>query len=183
MNKWNTQRISLSALLIAVMLILGYVESMIPIGTIPGIKIGLSNSVLLLGLYWFGIPSTICLMVAKITLSSLLFSGFSAMIYSLAGGLLSLAVMSILYKIGGFSPVVIGMAGGMFHNIGQVGMAMLILETEKLVYYMAILMFVGLGTGFATGTIAKLLIERLPASLMTKPQMPNHKKNKSDSTL
>lgn len=165
MKRWNTRSLSLSALLVAVMLILGYIESMIPIGTIPGIKIGLSNSVLLLGLYWFGVPATFCLMLVKVTLSSLLFSGFSAMIYSLAGGVLSLAVMSILYKIGGFSPVTIGMAGGAFHNIGQVGMAMLVLETDKLVYYMAILMLVGLGTGFVTGTVARLLMNRLPAEL------------------
>lgn len=168
MKRWSTRRISLSALLVALMLILGYVESMIPIGTIPGIKIGLSNSVLLLGLYWLGIPVTFCLMLAKVTLSALLFSGFSAWIYSFAGGLLSLTVMALLFKIGGFSPIVIGMAGGMFHNIGQVGMAMLILETDKLVYYMAILMLVGLGTGFVTGTIAKLLMERLPVELRPK---------------
>ena len=165
MKRWETRRLSLSALLVAVMLILGYIESLVPIGTIPGIKIGLSNSVLLLGLYWFGISATFCLMLVKVVLSGLLFSGFSAMIYSIAGGVLSLTVMSILFKIGGFSPVTIGMAGGMFHNIGQVGMAMLILETNKLVYYMAILMFVGLGTGFVTGTIAKLLMNRLPAEL------------------
>ena len=98
-------------------------------------------------------------------LSSFLFSGFSAMLYSLAGGLLSVTVMSVLFKIGGFSPIVIGMAGGVFHNVGQVGLAMLILETDKLVYYMAVLMLVGLGTGFATGYIAKLLMHRLPAGL------------------
>ena len=165
MRHGKTARISLSALLVAVMLILGYVESMIPIGTIPGIKIGLSNSVLLLALYWFGIPMTFCLMLVKVVLSSFLFSGFSAMLYSLAGGLLSVTVMSVLFKIGGFSPIVIGMAGGVFHNVGQVGLAMLILETDKLVYYMAVLMLVGLGTGFATGYIAKLLMRRLPAGL------------------
>jgi len=151
----------LSAMLVAVMLILGYVESMIPIGTIPGIKIGLSNSVLLLALYWFNVPTTFLLMLVKVILSSFLFSGFGAMLYSLAGGFLSVTVMSILFKIGGFSPIVIGMAGGLFHNVGQVGLAMLILKTEKLVYYMAILMLIGLGTGFATGFIAKLLMNRL----------------------
>lgn len=162
MRQRKTACLSFSALLVAVMLILGYVESMIPIGTIPGIKIGLSNSVLLLALYWFGIPQTFCLMLVKIVLSGFLFSGFSAMLYSLAGGVLSVAVMSLLFKIGGFSPVVIGMAGGVFHNVGQVGLAMLILKTDKLVYYMAILMLVGLVTGFVTGTIAKLLMHRLP---------------------
>ncbi len=169
MNHRKTARLTLSALLVAVMLVLGYVESMIPIGTVPGMKIGLSNSVLLLALYWFGVPATFALMLVKVVLSSFLFSGFSAMLYSLAGGLLSVAVMALLFKLGGFSPVVIGMTGGVFHNVGQVGLAMLILETDKLIYYMAILMLVGLVTGFATGMIAKLLMARLPSAFTELP--------------
>ena len=74
MNKWSVKRIALSALLIAVMLILGYIESLIPLGPVPGIKLGLSNSVLLLGLCWLGIPATFVLMFAKVLLSGLLFS-------------------------------------------------------------------------------------------------------------
>ena len=170
MKSRAARRLSLSALLVALMLILGYLESLIPIGTVPGIKLGLSNSVLLLGLYWLGIPTTVCLMLAKVVLSGLLFSGVSAMLFSLAGGALSLAVMALLYRLGGFSPVVIGMAGGLFHNVGQVGLAMLMLETDRLVYYMAVLMFVGMGTGFVTGTLARLLQKRLPESLRPKPE-------------
>ena len=165
MKNWNIQRISLSAILVAIMLILGYIESLIPLGPVPGIKLGLSNSVLLLGLCWLGIPATFCLMIAKVVLSGLLFSGVNAMMYSLAGGLLSMIGMSILYHTGSFSKVTVGMAGGLLHNVGQVGLAMIILETDKLVYYMAILMFVGLGTGFVTGQLATILDKRLPESL------------------
>ena len=165
MNKWSVKRIALLALLIAVMLILGYIESLIPLGPVPGIKLGLSNSVLLLGLCWLGIPATFVLMFAKVLLSGLLFSGVSAMLYSLAGGLLSMLGMSLLFRSGSFSKVTIGMAGGLLHNVGQVGLAMLILETDKLVYYMAILMFVGLATGFITGQIATILDKRLPKSI------------------
>lgn len=161
MKPWSAHRVSLCALLVALMLILGYIESLIPIGTIPGIKLGLSNSVLLLSLWWLGIPVTVCLMLAKVILSGLLFSGVNAMLYSLAGGILSLIVMSVLYGTGfGFVPT--GIAGGVFHNVGQVGLAMLILETDKLVYYMGVLMLVGLGTGFVTGTLASALQKRIP---------------------
>ena len=73
--------------------------------------------------------------------------------------------MSILYHTGSFSKVTVGMAGGLLHNVGQVGLAMIILETDKLVYYMAILMFVGLGTGFVTGQLATILDKKLPKSL------------------
>ena len=68
MNKWSVKRIALSALLIAVMLILRYISSIIPLGPVPGIKLGLSNSVLLLGLCWLGIPATFVLMFAKVLL-------------------------------------------------------------------------------------------------------------------
>jgi len=161
MRAEGTRRLTLSALLVAVMLVLGYIESFIPSGTIPGIKLGLSNSVLLLGLIWLGIPNTILLMLAKVVLSGLLFSGVSAMLYSLAGGVVSMLVMSLLFKLK-FGTVVTGMAGAVAHNVGQVGLAMIIVQTN-LVYYMAILMLVGLATGFATGTAAKLLQNRLPA--------------------
>ena len=165
MKKQSVRKISLAAMLVAVMLILGYIESLIPLGPVPGIKLGLSNSVLLLGLCWLGIPATFCLMFAKVLLSGLLFSGVSVMLYSLAGGLLSMIGMSLLYRTGTFSKTVTGMAGGLLHNVGQVSLAMLILETKQLIYYMAILMFVGLATGFVTGQIASMLEKRIPVSL------------------
>lgn len=165
MRSNRTKRLALSALFVTLMLILGYVESMIPVGTVPGIKLGLSNSVLLLAIYWLGTPNAFALMFAKVILSGFLFSGVNAMLYALAGGMLSMIVMSALYKAGGFSPVTIGIAGAVSHNVGQVGLAMLILKTDRLVYYMAILMLVGIATGFATGTVAKLLMNRLPESM------------------
>ena len=163
----GTKRLALSAMLVAVMLVLGYIESFIPSGAIPGIKIGLSNSVLLLGIMWLSIPNTFLLMLAKVILSGLTFSGVSAMMFSLAGGCVSMIVMCLLYKLG-FGTVATGMAGAVAHNVGQVGLAMIILETNRLVYYMAILMLVGLATGFATGTAAKLLQKRLPMLEMKK---------------
>ena len=90
------------------------------------------------------------------------------MMYAFAGGVLSMVVMSVLYKAKGFSPIAIAMAGAVFHNAGQVGLAMVILETDRLVYYMAILMLAGLVTGFVTGTVTSLLMKRLPASM--KPE-------------
>lgn len=163
MKDTKTRLLAVSAMLVTVMLVLGYLESLIPMG-IPGIKLGLSNSVLLLSLYWFGIPETLILMVVKVVLSGLLFSGVSAMMYAFAGGIFSVAMMSLLWKLD-YSTIVIAMVGAVCHNIGQVAIAMLILETEKLVYYMGILIFVGLGTGFVTGTVTKLLLKRIPSHL------------------
>ena len=129
----KTRRLTVSALLVTVMLMLGYLENLVPTG-VPGIKLGLSNSVLLLAIYWLGIPTALILMVVKVVLSGILFSGVSAMMYAFAGGVLSMVVMSVLYKARGFSPIAIAMAGAVFHNVGQVGLAMVILETDRLVY-------------------------------------------------
>ena len=161
------EKMKTGKLLVTVMLMLGYLENLVPTG-VPGIKLGLSNSVLLLAIYWLGIPTALILMVVKVVLSGILFSGVSAMMYAFAGGVLSMVVMSVLYKARGFSPIAIAMAGAVFHNVGQVGLAMVILETDRLVYYMAILMLAGLVTGFVTGTVTSLLMKRLPASM--KPE-------------
>ena len=162
MNK-QTNRLAMSAMFVAVMMVLSYIESLIPIGGVPGMKIGLANSVLLLSLYWLGIVISIQLMIVKVFLSAFMFGGFMALPYSLAGGVLSLAVMIILiYLVKGVSPVGVGVAGAVAHNVAQVGVAMLVLQTSQLVYYMAILISVAIVTGMLTGTVAKLLMYYLP---------------------
>ena len=161
------QRLALSALLTAVMLVLGYVESLVPTG-VPGIKLGLSNSVLIFAIYTLGVPTAFLLMIGKVLLSGFLFSGVNAMLYAFAGGLLSMLVMSLLYRMKSFHIVTIAMAGAVMHNVGQVALAMLMLGTDKLLSYMAVLMLVGLVTGFLTGTAAKILLRRIPKSLLPK---------------
>ncbi len=162
MNK-QTNRLAMSAMFVAVMMVLSYIESLIPIGGVPGMKIGLANSVLLLSLYWLGIVISIQLMIVKVFLSAFMFGGFMALPYSLAGGVLSLTVMIILiYLVKGVSPVGVGVAGAVAHNAAQVGVAMLVLQTSQLVYYMAILIAVAIVTGALTGTVAKLLMYYLP---------------------
>jgi heptaprenyl diphosphate synthase len=163
----GVRKLALAALLVTVMLMLGYVESLVPTG-VPGIKLGLSNSVLILALVWLGVPWAVGLMLAKVLLSGFLFSGVGAMLYALAGGVLSLAAMCLLYRMKGFSLVTVAIAGAVLHNVGQVCMAMLILKTAGLVYYMGVLMLVGVVTGFVTGTAAKILVKRIPESMLPK---------------
>jgi heptaprenyl diphosphate synthase len=162
MHKSN--RIALGAMFLAVMLVLGYIESLIPLG-IPGIKLGLANSVLLLSLYWLGIPFSFGLMCAKVLLSGFLFSNPNAMLYSFAGGVLSMLGMILtVYVMKGVSPVGAAITGAVLHNIGQIAVAMLMLRTSKLLYYMAILMLAGLVMGFITGNVCKQLMRYLPKS-------------------
>ena len=166
-NHSRIQALALSGLLMAVMLALGYVESLLPTG-VPGIKLGLSNSVLIFAIYTLGVPTAFLLMIGKVLLSGFLFSGVNAMLYAFAGGLLSMLVMSLLYRLKSFHIVTIAMAGAVMHNVGQVALAMLMLETDKLLYYMAALMLVGLVTGFVTGNAARILLRRIPESLFPK---------------
>jgi Predicted membrane protein len=166
MDRNALKRLTLSALLVTVMLMLGYVESLVPTG-VPGVKLGLSNSVLLLAVCWLGIPRAFLLMIVKVLLSGFLFSGVNAMMYAFAGGVLSMLAMSVLHRLD-FGLIPVAMAGAVLHNAGQVTLAMVMLRTKGLVYYMGALMLVGLVTGFVTGTVARILIRRIPASMLPK---------------
>ena len=158
----QSKRVALCGLLLALMLVLGYVESLLPaVSGVPGIKLGLSNGVLIFAVYMLNVPTAFVLMGLKVALSGLLFGGVSAMIYAAAGGVLSLTVMCLLSHVRGLHPVVVSMAGGVFHNVGQLGMAMLILQTPSLAYYLAVLMLSGLATGAVTGVAASSVMKHV----------------------
>ena len=161
-NRERTRRIALCGLLIAMMLVLGFIESRIPINAgIPGIKLGLSNGVLIFAVYMLDIPTAWLLMVLKVTLSGLLFGGFNTIMYALAGGVLSMLAMTVLSKVKGMHPITVSMAGGVMHNMGQVALAMLLLHTSQLLYYMAVLIIVGLICGALTGIVASSVMKHL----------------------
>ncbi len=162
MKRKQIQRMVLCALLAALMLVLGYIENLLPMpGAMPGMKLGLSNSVLIYALYMLSAPTAFMLMVLKALLSALLFGGVSTLPFSLAGGTLSLIGMILCKKVKDLSPMAVSAAGGMLHNVGQVLVAMLLLKTAGLLGYMAILMAVGLATGLVTGLVAKLTMKHL----------------------
>ena len=168
----DAYRLSLSALLLALMLVLGNVERLFHTG-VPGMKIGLSNSVLIFAVYMMDIPSAYILMALKVLLSGLMFSGVSAMMYAFAGGLVSLTLMALLSRSRKISPIAVSMAGGVSHNLGQVAVAILVLSPAgHMLYYLAFLTAAGLAGGLATGVAAKIVMKRLPPALrrFTGPQ-------------
>lgn len=161
-SRKQAEKVALCGILLALMLVLGLVESMIPLGfSIPGIKLGLSNGVLIFAVYMLDIPTAWVLMALKVVLASSLYAGFGAFPYALAGGVLSLAAMTALSRMKGMHPVTVSMVGGVMHNVGQVGMAMLVLQTAGLLYYMGMLMLVGLATGALTGVCAHQVMKYL----------------------
>lgn len=150
-------------MLIAAALILSYIESQIPaFFAVPGMKLGLTNVVVLTALYKLGSKSAMAINVLRIVLVSFLFGGFSAMIYSLAGGMLSTAVMILLKKTGRFSIVPVSIAGGVSHNIGQIIVAVLVLNTAGIAWTLAALWISGLVSGTLIGLLAGQLVKRLP---------------------
>lgn len=158
----QTRKLAFSAVLVSIMLVLGYLESFLPVSPVPGIKLGLSNSVLIISLYWLGVPVSFQIMIVKNVLLGLLLGNPMMIAYSLSGGILSLALMSLLYKRNGITQIGVGIMGGVMHNIGQVALAMVILQTPSLIFYLGLLMPAGAVMGFITGTAAKTLARHLP---------------------
>lgn len=158
----KTKRLVLLAMLTAVAMILSYVESLLPSVGIPGVKMGLANIAVIFALFRFGWKEAAVLSLVRIVLVSLLFGSVGAMLYSLAGAVLSLAVMALLRRIDRFSTVGVSVAGGVAHNAGQILMAMLILQTKQLLGYLPVLAVSGIAGGVLTGLTAALLIRRIP---------------------
>ena len=159
MNK----RIAYYGLLVALAFIFSYVESLIPLNFgIPGIKLGLANLVVIIALYMFGIKEAAAVSFIRIVLVGFTFSSVAAMVYSLAGGILSLLVMIIAKKSDKLSTLGVSVLGGVFHNVGQIIVAMKVLETESLIYYLPVLMVSGIVAGVVIGILAAEVIKRLP---------------------
>lgn len=166
MNKRNA-KIAFTGLCVALALVLAYVEILLQplFPAIPGIKMGLPNIIIVFLLYRRGSFSAIGVSVIRILLVSMLFGNTMSLFYSLAGGVLSLAVMILLKKSGLMSELGVSVAGGVTHNLGQILMAMLLLETASLGYYMAVLTVSGTVAGILVGLCGSILIKKIPQRL------------------
>ena len=168
MRNKKVQQIALSGLLTSLMLVFGFIERQFPLPVpVPGIKLGLANSVLLYALYMLGIRQSIVLMLLKSLMSWLIYMNLSAMLYSFAGGVLSLTAMILISRMKDVSPVGVSALGAVFFNIGQILMAAWVLGTPQLIVtYLPVLMVSGVLTGILTGVIAKLVMKHLHAMKM-----------------
>ena len=148
----SNKKLTKIAMLSCLALIFGYIESLLPPLFLPGIKIGISNIVLVLAVYQLSKSSAFFIMLIKVLLSSLLFSGMNTFFYSLMGGILSIFVM-LLFKKSSLSPVGVSILGGIFHNIGQLLAAGIILGVNAL-YYFPVLLISGAIMGFIIGIVS-----------------------------
>ena len=158
----KTKSIARFSLLCTMALVLGYFERFIPVAPgIPGVKLGLANTVLLYAVYLMGAKSAMLLMLAKVVLSGFLFAGLSGMLYSLAGGLLSLCVMLLLNRLKDVGIIGVSVGGAVSHNIGQIAVACMVVESRAVLGYLPVLMISAVITGTLTGIAAKYAIAAL----------------------
>ena len=151
----------------ALAMVLAYIEAIIPplFAAVPGIKMGLPNIIIVFLLYRKGPTAAAIVSFLRIILVSMLFGNAMALIYSLAGGALSLIIMIILRRLHFLSTVGVSVAGGVAHNIGQILAAMLLLETAELGYYLVVLTVTGTISGILIGLCGALLIKRVPSKI------------------
>ena len=154
------RKVAIFGVFTALALIFSYVELLIPINFgIPGAKLGLANLMTVLVLYKMGIKEA--LSVTRIILSGFMFGNLFGILYSLSGGLLSFLVMVLLKKSDRFSVAGVSIGGGTAHNIGQLLVAMVVVQTYQVGYYLPVLLVAGEVTGLLIGLVAKEVLKRI----------------------
>lgn len=155
-------RVAYFGVFTALALIFSYVETLIPIHIgIPGVKLGLANLIVVITLYRMSIKEAYILSIVRIVLAGFIFANLFSILYSLAGGLLSLTVMMLLKKTEKFSVLGVSMAGGVFHNVGQLIMAAIVLESLSITFYLPVLLISGIVTGVLIGIVSNEMLKRV----------------------
>lgn len=161
-NGKKTNKIALYGVLVALALIFSYVEMLLPVFFfVPGMKLGLTNVVIIVVLYKMGDKEAIIINIVRILLVSILFGNMISMLYSLAGGVLSTVLMICLKRVNIFSRIVVSIVGAIAHNVGQIMVAVILLQTASIWWYMLVLWFTAIVTGFIIGVIGGLVLERI----------------------
>ena len=162
----KTSKVAQYGLLIALALVLSYAESLLPTLGVPGVKLGLPNLAIVFALYRLGLWDAWMLSIVRVLLASVLFGSGVSLAYSVAGAVLSLAVMCLLKKTDKFSPVGVSVAGGVAHNAGQIFVAMALLETARLAWYLPVLWISGTVAGVLIGIASGELVKRIPDKII-----------------
>ena len=158
----NFGRVAKCGMMVALAFLLSYIEFLIPIPTgIPGVKLGLANLVIFAALYLTDVRNAFIIMVVRVILTALTFGNMFYGLFSIAGGVLSLLLMLLCKKKNLFGKVGVSIVGGVSHNVAQILVAMLVLETPELVWYLPVLLLSGTVAGAVIGIVGGLLLERI----------------------
>ena len=158
----KASKVAQYGLITALALVLSYLESLVPSLGVPGVKLGLPNIAIVFALYRLGWRDACIISLVRVFLVFLLFGNGAALAYSVAGAALSLSLMGLLKKTGRFSSVGVSVAGGVAHNAGQILVAMALLETSRLAWYLPVLWVSGTVAGVLIGIVSGGLVERVP---------------------
>ncbi len=169
LEKSMTKRTAYMGMLTALAFVFSYIESLLPIHLgVPGIKLGLANLVVMVALYTMSGKAAFTLSLVRIILTGFTFGSLSTMIYSFAGGMLSLGIMVLLKRYKLFSVTGVSVLGGVFHNFGQIIAAVFVAETASLLYYLPVLILSGTAAGTFIGILSSILIRHLTNLLNEK---------------
>ena len=158
----RTKKIAVMGLSVALAMILSFVESQIPaLVAVPGGKVGLANIAVVFTLYKLGWKEAAMISLIRVFLVTLLFGNLGLLWYSLAGAVLSLLGMMLLKKTGLFSEIAVSVVGGVLHNVGQLAVASLLMETDLLLYYLPFLLVFGVIAGIVIGLLAGVMVRRI----------------------
>jgi heptaprenyl diphosphate synthase len=161
--KTNIKKLTFLALSSALALVLSYLESLLPpiIITVPGIKIGLPNLVIICLLYRYGAREAAAVSLVRLIAIFMMFGGVTTMAYSLAGAVISLSLMALFKRLSLFSTVGVSVIGGVTHNLGQILVAVFLFDSLSIGYYMIVLAITGTVAGAFIGLSATFLLKRL----------------------
>lgn len=159
----SSRRLARYALLTALAMALSWLESLVPLaGAVPpGVKLGLTNLVVIFALYRMSLRDAAVISLIRVVLVAFTFGNSYSFAYSLAGAALSLAVMALLKRSGKFSLLGVSVAGAVSHNIAQVLVAMAVLETARLAWYLPVLLVSGIAAGVCVGAAGALIVKRI----------------------
>ena len=149
---------------IALSLILSYIEFLLPSIGIPGVKLGLANLIILMLLIKYPLRVSTTVNILRILLAGFMFTGPVAMLFSLAGGLSSMLIMKLAIKLKVFSNIGVSVAGSCIHNFAQLIVAIIILDTFNIIYYMPALIISGTISGIAIGILTTVALPRIEAA-------------------
>ncbi|MDD6208019.1 MAG: Gx transporter family protein [Clostridiales bacterium] len=165
-NRKSAYRVAYFGMLTAAAFLLGYVESLIPFSLgIYGVKLGLANLAVLIALYRMGGREAVMVSLLRVLLTGFTFGNLSMMLYSFAGGMLSCIVMILAQRYTRLSITGVSILGGIFHNIGQLFVAVFVLQSVSLLFYGIVLLAAGTFTGLVIGLVADQVLRHLPESM------------------
>ena len=158
----KVQKIALLGVLLAATIVIAIAESFIPSFTIPGIKLGFANIVILVTLYELGVKEAVFINLVRVLVVSLVRGTFLSMGFfmSLTGAVMSLGIMILFcLLIKKFSIIGVSVISSLFHVTGQILIAMIYMGSVYVVYYLPIIGLAAIITGVLVGFIARAIIK------------------------